>query len=141
MAEFFRGWKRQVGVVTLLVACLLTAGWVRSTLLADIFDLSDHLLAVSVDGRVVSVFYAESEPTSDYPTWDTRPRSPLEREFEGDTRTWNFSGAGAVTRNDPSELVVYAPYPFGVAPLILFSLWLLLSLSRRAETPDLNEGN
>jgi hypothetical protein len=29
MREFFRGWKRMVGLVTLMVACLFTAGWVR----------------------------------------------------------------------------------------------------------------
>lgn len=30
MRELFRGWKRKLGVVTLLLACVSTAGWVRS---------------------------------------------------------------------------------------------------------------
>jgi hypothetical protein len=30
MREFFRGWRRQVGAVTLFIACVLTMGWVRS---------------------------------------------------------------------------------------------------------------
>ena len=30
MVEFFRGWRRKVGCVTLVVACLLTAAWFRS---------------------------------------------------------------------------------------------------------------
>jgi len=30
MKEFFRGWKRKVGVFTLLMACALMCGWFRS---------------------------------------------------------------------------------------------------------------
>ena len=30
MGEFFRSWRRKIGVLTLLMACLLMAGWVRS---------------------------------------------------------------------------------------------------------------
>ncbi len=30
MKEFFRSWRRKAGVVTLLMACLFMAGWVRS---------------------------------------------------------------------------------------------------------------
>jgi len=30
MRDFFRGWKRKAGCVTLVTACLLMAGWVRS---------------------------------------------------------------------------------------------------------------
>jgi hypothetical protein len=30
MREFFKGWRRKVGVVTLAMACVLMVGWVRS---------------------------------------------------------------------------------------------------------------
>lgn len=30
MREFFKGWRRKVGCVTLLMALLLAVGWVRS---------------------------------------------------------------------------------------------------------------
>jgi len=30
MGEFFHGWRRRIGLVTLMVACVFTAGWVRS---------------------------------------------------------------------------------------------------------------
>src|SRR5262245_25775563 len=30
MREFFKGWKRKLGVVTLGLACAFAAGWVRS---------------------------------------------------------------------------------------------------------------
>jgi len=35
MAEFFRGWKRKVGAVTLGQACVFGLGWIRSQTLAD----------------------------------------------------------------------------------------------------------
>lgn len=30
MREFFRGWRRKVGCVTLLISCVLMVGWMRS---------------------------------------------------------------------------------------------------------------
>jgi hypothetical protein len=30
MGDFFHGWRRKIGVVTLLAACVLAAGWIRS---------------------------------------------------------------------------------------------------------------
>lgn len=35
MREFFRGWKRKIGVLTLLLACALTTGWMRSFYVCD----------------------------------------------------------------------------------------------------------
>ena len=31
MGEFFRGWKRKTGMLTLVLACVFMAGWVRSS--------------------------------------------------------------------------------------------------------------
>src|SRR5579863_9508898 len=35
MREFFRGWKRKVGLVVLAIACLFVGGWVRSLSTVD----------------------------------------------------------------------------------------------------------
>lgn len=35
MSEFFRGWRRKIGVVILVTACLLAMGWVRSLVIGD----------------------------------------------------------------------------------------------------------
>jgi hypothetical protein len=37
MREFFRGWRRKVGCVTLVMACVVTGVWVRSTYYSDRF--------------------------------------------------------------------------------------------------------
>ena len=36
MSSFFRGWRRKIGVVTLLMACVFMAGWTRSMVADDI---------------------------------------------------------------------------------------------------------
>lgn len=35
MREFFQGWRRKAGLLTLLVACLFMTGWVRSLVVQD----------------------------------------------------------------------------------------------------------
>lgn len=55
MREFFRGWRRKTGCVTLVVACLLMVGWMRSranldTVSVPIFNRL-HLLG-SVNGEL-----------------------------------------------------------------------------------------
>ena len=70
MREFFRGWKRKLGVVSLVMACVFMAGWVRSSLLTDrfaiitpaqcgfvIFSLDHHfVLGTAVDPSLPSAF-------------------------------------------------------------------------------------
>ena len=36
MREFFRGWRRKIGVVTLLMALVAMGGWVRSLYSVDV---------------------------------------------------------------------------------------------------------
>ena len=35
MRNFFNGWRRKIGMVTLILACLFAAGWVRSGIICD----------------------------------------------------------------------------------------------------------
>ena len=44
MGEFFKGWRRKAGVVTLAMACALTAMWVRSEIAYDEVRLFDYSL-------------------------------------------------------------------------------------------------
>lgn len=48
MREFFHCWRRKVGCLTLLMACVLAAGWVRSLVIGDqvavAIDTSGHFV-------------------------------------------------------------------------------------------------
>jgi len=50
MGEFFNGWRRKTGVVTLVMACVLLAGWVRTINRPVFFDLQDNVTLASVTG-------------------------------------------------------------------------------------------
>ena len=56
MGEFFRGWRRKIGLLTLLMACVFAAGWVRSQYKCDNFvrrNAQWRDCIVSVDGRLM----------------------------------------------------------------------------------------
>ena len=38
MVAYFKGWRRKVGCVTLVLACVIVAGWVRSYKATDNWD-------------------------------------------------------------------------------------------------------
>ena len=64
MREFFQGWRRKVGVVTLVMACVLTAGWVRSFLIRDILSINvfpQQIAAESNLGKIHLFRYENSE--------------------------------------------------------------------------------
>jgi len=46
MREFFRGWKRKTSVATLLMACGLTVGWIRSYDTVDSINIVDSQITV-----------------------------------------------------------------------------------------------
>ena len=55
MREFFRGWRRKVGCVTLVIACVLAAMWLRSFIVGDewFYVLGEQqYMLLSSDGRV-----------------------------------------------------------------------------------------
>jgi len=43
MKEFFQGWRRKIGVVTLVMALVFMAGWVRSLVVEDELDFHDFV--------------------------------------------------------------------------------------------------
>jgi hypothetical protein len=56
MREFFKGWKRKLGCVTLVMACVLMTGWIRSQTNNDEFRFRSvngrHCWLTSFAGRI-----------------------------------------------------------------------------------------
>ena len=55
MKEFFRGWRRKVGVVTLVMACVFMGGWIRSSAMFDGIEsvsLKSRYCIYSIKGRI-----------------------------------------------------------------------------------------
>jgi hypothetical protein len=55
MKEFFQGWRRKMGVATLVMACVLSGLWMRSRIFDDSFYTNGNTSSfqiVSVDGKL-----------------------------------------------------------------------------------------
>ena len=152
MAEFFRGWKRKVGCVTLLMALMLVAGWVRSEAIRDFIMLDLN----KSDGNWDWVYSNRQrlfwQRTYDDPDYTRRMpyfkmqslgiphRSNLDdhqnsmdylyrKRFFGFELAW-FSTYGSITQ--PYSRVIAVPYWSITIPLTSLSAWLLLSRSRKS---------
>jgi hypothetical protein len=136
MREFFRGWKRKVGCVTLLLACVFTAGWLRSRFVTDHITLTtkayplititnrlsileaswfDDKLKLTFHRRwTVTPITAQSKPSPNsklFFWWDTPPLS---------------TGGREIHRGDSFAIRYFVI----VIPLTLLSAFLLLSKPR-----------
>ena len=152
MREFFRGWRRKAGCVTLVMATVLWAAWVRSLggLDVTIFNNATTALAsmpntvgliIVNDGKSVGTSYFYENPLF----------------YEGTEWSWHFCGFGigklkhtvlmAHIANDGTLVhhnippVIFAglytiPYWSVVIPLTLLSAYLLLWKPRKRTGPD-----
>ena len=82
MLDYFKGWRRKFGVVTLLMACVFAGGWIRSLVVQDHFMIcwgrTSHFLN-SKGGRAQWDCYldpAEGNPGTVNPTIDWSVYTP-----------------------------------------------------------------
>ena len=154
MGEFFKGWRRKAGLVTLAMAVVLMVGWMRSYVFHDellLFFRMSYYELVSDQGQ----FCCECRTGLEYPT-DIRWES-FEIRGSGiddlddhlnrfETSQWNFMGfrfakgraplavsqLGTVLIEGPFHFLVI-PYWSLVLPLTLLSAWLILVKPRKAK--------
>lgn len=135
MREFFRGWKRKTGLLTLLLACVFTAGWVRSLMVTDSVNwhLGYEFVFFSHDGHV-SAYIRTMNHTFRWtrPHFSTEIYRPFTDPGDKQNWKWNFVGVrfGSKDANEPYFHMVAIPNSYLVFPLTMLSAWLLLSKSR-----------
>jgi len=156
MLEFFRGWKRKAGCVTLMVACVFMALWLRSLCLEDNIQIpstaSSRKLFVSKDGtlawRAGRGYASRIRPLRWY-SYQLRPET-----FEGlkclrndEWCVFNFSeyvdDESVGGANKEYQLRIYSvAYWSIVLPLTAVSAWLLLSKPRvkKVDSPIIPTG-
>ena len=160
MGEFFHGWRRKIGVVTLLLTCVLMAGWLRSFVVGDTVLFSEGFTTValhSCTGRLYLIAGTDStrfdEPTKlMQPEWHVFPPinfvMPDPPEHSGGFQFMGFV-IGA-NKSHPGQIeyrsdVCLIPYWLIILPLTLLSAYLLLSKTRQSTPtkiakPTANEG-
>jgi hypothetical protein len=148
MREFFRGWKRKLGVVTLGLACVFAAGWVRSFRTEDSFFyqigpyVTDSLFSISgsVGWRRDDDSVCDIVPARE--NFGFQSRRSVGRQFlmysevERWHWKWRWCGLGrawgAANSGGDAEILIL-PYWSIILPLTLLSACLLLSKPRPGE--------
>ena len=150
MGDFFKGWRRKAGLVTLAMALLLTVAWMRSYGVRDEISIPGHQYGQSIEsfgGGVCWQRWSNSSgplddlsielksykdvPTASYPWEDLEVewrRDWAGFRFGAATFTWKLSNQ---TFSDRMELWT-VPYWSLVLPLTLLSAWLILAKPRKA---------
>jgi hypothetical protein len=145
MNGYFNPLRRKVGVVTLVLACVFAAGWVRSSQTLDQRFFQNGATAVeylqSDQGAIVWVHLnATSEPETSLfesclpPPFFTSAAFPFvtDLKYEGAAISYGFA-FHSVTSNEAAGFGCRIPYGSIVIPLTLLSAWLLISKPRAGE--------
>jgi hypothetical protein len=151
MGEFFKGRRRKLGAVTLLMALVFMGGWVRSLYIMDTFAFSrmpKELLLVSVDGVVGWQTFSKTDIGSlfDEFRWHAQKPKSIDDIFNHakSLNKWRWNGFG-VMQLDNSTTLGCIPYWSIVIPLTLLSSFLLLikphkSIQEKTSEPISTEG-
>ena len=143
----FKPWRRKIGVVTLVMACAMMAGWVRSIHNYDVvecFPCETIIMRLnSWDGNLCYVHCITEKVTiwSSFGLSTTVVESfendfPFDKQFTKTRWVWRLGRIGVATSMDDesdSITAVVAPYWLIAFPLALLSAWLLLSKPRPAK--------
>ena len=155
MGDYFSPWRRKIGVVTLMMACVTMVGWVRSRLNNDFVLISiGSLRSVFVSGGQkfclilpcepqLEVFFVQTTNGVDSPKiWRIEAHNFEEEAFS------QHSKVGYITRvaYPGQKRFRLIPYWSLTIPLTLLSLWLLLfnprtSTQKKSPEPIAVEGN
>ena len=154
MHTFFLGWRKKVGIITLIVACMLTGAWLRSLVRIDYAVVRLFSFRSGNGGlfweRTVSTDPAFQPPASGfcYDSYLMRRQGNGEILFPADDPDnlprWRFLGFGSgeygivISRAHglPAEIFKerYWRFPYWaiVLPVTLLSSFLLLAKSRES---------
>lgn len=140
MGEFFKGWKRKVGVVTLVMALVFMGGWIRSRSKSDLLMVrfgESAILNFSSDqcglGWAFGTWFGTSFPIST--GWTSRPINPSRTADPLADHVpacrWDFAGfhfgSSGTNLFRIRFAACYMSYWHIVVPLTLLSAYLLLT--------------
>jgi len=134
----FKPWRRKIGVLTLVMACVFAAGWVRSLSVLNFLHRSAGLVSYmefeSSNGNLVWWSTSKHEfanpPRLTWSIGDLQYRFQFieDRHVRWSLKIWGFRIGEAYRRK-----VWVIPYWSIVIPLTLISAYLLLSKPRVAK--------
>lgn len=151
MREFFGGWKRKLGVVTLLMACVSAAGWLRSTTKIDVCYFrglsAEWKWMLLSGGQKFYVMRAANVSTLTYDVGNETEAMLILQDRRSSLEGAYWSQPGSVNRvpgifssdQDKHPIASMIPYWSVTIPLTLMSAWLLLSKPRTRQAKPASE--
>jgi hypothetical protein len=150
MSDFFREWRRKIGCVTLLTACLFMSGWVRSQSREDTVRIHRSPQFVHfVRSDLVGLNWIKASNIGGFLNhhefyYSEEVAGASQVEFINFNTHWNWCGFHFGEGQDkifgiPISIWII-PYWSIVLPLTLLSAYLLLTTPRR-EKPNVIVGN
>lgn len=129
MREFFKGWRRKAGCVTLVMACVLMSVWFRSLVFFDYVDFT-------TSDRQHEVFSIRGSLS--WSSWDlVGPRTEhRQTEWGGSTITDDLIVLALAIPDDARPSCWTAPYWSFAVPLMLLSAYLILWNPRKKQNPS-----
>jgi hypothetical protein len=150
MGDFFKPWQRKIGVVTLMMACALMAGWIRSLthfegVSLPVGQMPNHFF-VSWDSSLVWLT-ENAGITGAYPQFKSRRINAGidDRIFESPYYEWRWKWCGFGFGVATGSALTVIPYWSVAIPMTLVSVWLLLisnfrqSNQKKRDEPAINE--
>lgn len=161
MGDFFRGWRRKLGCLMLVLACVVMAWWVRGFSVEDIIQFGkpsnpgDRFVYSPVQNIVFSSYegisWVNDETTDDsnlgwIPGWGASPIKPhgaFGTLVKGEILwRWELCGFDFCYASRSSHILRSRwtiPYWSLTLPLTLISFWLLLTKHRKPIPEKLSE--
>lgn len=141
MGSYFKPLRRKIGMLTLVMALGLAAGWVRSLSLVDTLSFrtigEEALQSVNGSVRCWS-FQSKTDRNPTVELWVTNQLDEWQMAGDNDLHgRYRWVGIGAVKEPDFSLLVIR--YYSIVIPLTMLSTWLLLSKPREQQKAESTE--
>lgn len=135
MREFFKGWRRKVGCVALVMALALMTGWLRSQFVFDDFNIrAGTMNSFSIESKRQSLCFcwvqdnseSKSESEITIPFWMTHDPSIRGTEVPLDQAVGEFRWLSNLSDEYPRGIILSGPYWSVTMPLTLLSAYLLL---------------
>jgi len=145
MSDFFHGWRRKAGCVTLVISSVAMAAWIRSRAIEDAFEFSlsrRPQVIVSSHGKIEWLWFddyaiSSFSPAPAIPAFplSSRTLSPISNFYFDDPESrWQLEWYGFYSSDSSLVLRRFCvPYQFVTIPLTLLSAYLLLWPGKRPE--------
>jgi hypothetical protein len=135
MREFFHGWRRKAGCVTLVIACLLMGGWLRSLACLDecwVEGLGQYHEWILTDGSVHWIIRDGMwNLDGSWTTYASNDRQARNKYLEYLIR----SGQYGINPDHRTSIWYFTILPVAI-PLTILSAYLLLVPSRKQSRPN-----